>query len=73
MKNEREEKTTGKKRVKFGIVPKMLLGILVPLFVVLLLISVFLGLRSSKTVNQVKGAELNAESKYAASEVDSFF
>lgn len=73
MKNAREEKEKDKKRVKFGIVPKMLLGILAPLFVVLLITSIFLGMQGSRTVNEVMGAELNAETKAAASNVDSFF
>lgn len=73
MKRERKEKTTGKKRVKFGIVFKMLIGILVPLFAVLIIISIFLGLQGSATVNEVMSAELDAEARSAASQVNDFF
>ena len=73
MRSARKETAIEGHRVKFGIVAKMLVGILVPLFAVLILISVFLGLQGSKTVGNVVGAELNAETKAAASDVDSFF
>lgn len=73
MKRESSVRPAGKAQVKFGIVPKLLLGILIPLFVVLIIISIFLGLQGSKTVNEIMGAELDAEAKSAASQVEAFF
>ena len=73
MRKDSKSVHTEARRVKFGIVPKLLLGILVPLFVVLIVISIFLGLQGSQTVNEVMSAELDAEAKAAASEVDAFF
>lgn len=72
MKRKRNVSLTGKKQVKFGIVPKLLLGILVPLFIVLIAISIFLGLQGSKTVNEIMSAELDAEARSAANQVDVF-
>ena len=62
-----------KKQFKFGILPKLLIGILVPLFVVLIIMSIFLGMQVSKTVNSSMSAELDAQSSNAASNVDAFF
>lgn len=62
-----------KKHVKFGILAKLLLGILTPLVVVLIIVSIFLGMQGSKTVNEVMSAELNAETRAAASEVNDSF
>lgn len=59
--------------VRFGIAPKMLLGILIPLFVVLLIMGLFLGSQVSGTVNQVMSAQLDASSQAAAGQVDAFF
>ncbi|MGI6255171.1 MAG: methyl-accepting chemotaxis protein [Acutalibacter sp.] len=73
MKKERETAPIAKKQVKFGIVPKLLLGILVPLFAVLFLISIFLGMQGAKTVNETMSAELDAETKSAANQVEAFF
>ena len=58
---------------KFGIVSKMLLGILVPLFVVLILMSVFLNVQGAKIVNGIMSTELEAETGDAASQVEAFF
>ena len=69
----KKEFNVNAKTVKFGIVPKMLLGILAPLFVVLIVISIFLGLRSSATVNEVMSAELDAETRAAAYQIEAFF
>ena len=69
----KKEFNVNAKTVKFGIVPKMLLGILAPLFVVLIVISIFLGLRSSATVNEVMSAELDAEARAAAYQIEAFF
>ena len=73
MRGKNREYTIPKKQFKFGVVPKLLLGILVPLFVVLLVMSLFLGLQGSKTVNQIMSAELEAETQAAANQVDAFF
>lgn len=73
MKRERKQKAVSDKRVKFGIVPKLLLGILVPLFAVLIVMGLFLGVQVSQTVDEVMSAELNAGAESAASQVDAFF
>ena len=62
-----------KHKFKFGIAPKLLVSVLVPLFVVLTIMGIFLGVQSSNTVNQIMSAELDAETKAAASEVNAFF
>ena len=72
-KREREISARTYDRVKFGIVPKLLLGILIPLFVVLIIMGVFLGIQGSRTINDVMSAELDAGTKGAASQVDGFF
>ncbi len=59
--------------MKFGIVPKLLLGILAPLCAVLILMGLFLGIQSSGVVRRLMSAELNAESEAAANQVESFF
>ena len=69
----KKERNAEQQNVKFGIVPKLLLGILVPLFAVLILVSVFLGLQSSQTVNEVMSAELDAETRSAAYQIEAFF
>ena len=63
----------GGKQIKFGIVPKLLLGILCPLIICMVLVSVFLGLRGSSIVNEIMSAQLNAQTDSAANEIDSFF
>lgn len=70
MQSERKD---AQGRMKFGIVPKLLIAILCPLIVVLVVITIFLGLRGSETINNVMGAQLNAEAKAAANEVNAFF
>lgn len=60
-------------RVKFGILPKLLLGILVPLFVVLGVMGIFLGLQGASTVDEIMSADLDSETKAAANEIESFF
>ncbi len=62
-----------KKQLKFGIVPKLLVCILLPLNVVLIIMGVFLGMQTSKTVDQIMSQELNAETESAANEVEAFF
>ena len=73
MKKKEKQPAAGAKRVQFGIAPKLLLGILVPEGILLVIISIFLAMQSSQTVNTVMSAELDAEAARAASEVDSFF
>ena len=60
-------------QVKFGIVPKLLLGILVPLIASMILMGVFLGLQGSNIVNEVMNEQLNAQADSAANEVNAFF
>ena len=59
--------------IRFGVLQKLLIGILVPLFAVLIIMGVFLGLQGSSTVNDVMGSDLNAETRAAANQVESFF
>ena len=73
MKRKRSEKKGSDNRVTFGITPKMLLGILVPLFVALAIMGTFLGMQAGNTVDRVMSAELNAEANAASSEVKAFF
>lgn len=68
MRKERVSRPSDRRVVTFGIVPKLLLSILCPLFAVLTLITVFLGLRSASTVNTVMNAELEAATEAAASQ-----
>lgn len=62
---------TGK--VKFGILPKLLLGILVPLFVVLGIMGIFLGIQGTNTVDETMSENLDSQTKAAAAQVESFF
>ena len=71
-KMKTKEKETGEQR-KFGIVPKLLLGILIPLFVVLTIMSVFMGLQGTKVVNNTMSDALDAAAQNAASQVDAYF
>ena len=73
MQREKKDAQMVRRRMKFGIVPKLILGILTPLIVVLIIITIFLGLQGSKTINEVMSAELNAETRAASNEVNSFF
>lgn len=73
MQREKKETQIAHGRMRFGIVPKLLLGILSPLVIVLVVITIFLGLRGSETINGVMGAELDAEAKVASNEVNAFF
>lgn len=59
--------------VRFGIAPKMLLSILIPLFAVLLIMGLFLGNQVSGTVDQVMSGQLDASSQAAANQVEAFF
>ena len=73
MQRETDTMHYGGKQIKLGIVPKLLLGILCPLIICMVLVSVFLGLRGSSIVNEVMSAQLNAQTDSAANEIDSFF
>ena len=73
MQRERKDAQSAQRRMKFGIVPKLLLGILSPLVIVLVVITIFLGLRGSETINGVMSSQLNAEAKAASNEVSAFF
>ena len=73
MQREKKDAQMVRRQMKFGIVPKLILGILTPLIVVLIIITIFLGLQGSKTINEVMSAELNAETRAASNEVNSFF
>lgn len=71
-KLRKKETKTGEQR-KFGIVPKMLLGILIPLFVVLTIMSIFMGLQGTKVVNDTMGDALDGLTQSAASQVSGYF
>lgn len=73
MQREKTDAQMVRRRMKFGIVPKLILGILTPLIVVLVIITIFLGLQGSKTINEVMSAQLNAETRAASNEVNTFF
>lgn len=73
MERGKDQKPGTEGQVRFGIVPKLLLGILVPLFAVLIIIGIFLGMQGAKTVNEIMGADLDAEAKSAANQVEAFF
>ena len=59
--------------MKFGILPKLLISILVPLILVLSLMGVFLGIQGSGVIRRVMQQQVMAASSAAANEVDSFF
>lgn len=73
MQREKKDVHIAHRRMKFGIVPKLLLSVLCPLMVVLVVITIFLGLQGSTTINEVMSGQLNAETKAAANEVNTFF
>ncbi len=58
--------------MKFGIVQKLLLGILLPLVLVLGLIGVFLGMQVSGTVREMTTQTLTAQTQTGAKEVDAY-
>lgn len=72
MRSEKKREHTGRKQIKFGIVPKLLLGILCPLVASMLVISIFLGQQGSNIVNEVMSEQLNAQASAAANQVESF-
>ncbi len=73
MKMRETRASAAHNNVKFGIVPKLLLGILIPLFVVLIIMGIFLGIQGSGTINEVMSSELDAGTNAAAYEVNGFF
>ena len=62
----------GSRKIKFGIAPKLLLGVLCPLIAAMVIMSVFLGVQGSKIVNQVMGGQLDAQASAAANQVKAF-
>lgn len=66
-------KTQGKKKVTFGVLPKLLMGTLLPLIVVLVLIGIQLVNNMSDTVRTVETDYLTAEAKRAAENIDGYF
>ena len=73
MKERKGNHKAQKGRVQFGVLQKLLIGILVPLFAVLIVMGVFLGLQGASTVDDVMGSDLDAETRAAANQVESFF
>ena len=72
MKERKGNHKAQKGRVQFGVLQKLLIGILVPLFAVLIVMGVFLGLQGASTVDDVMGSDLDAETRAAANQVESF-
>ena len=60
------------KGIKFGIVPKLLISILVPLFVILSVMGLFLGFQGASTIEGVMRKNVTAASQAAANEVDAY-
>lgn len=75
MKNQdRGKQDKGERsKIRFGIVQKLLAGILLPLVVALGIMGGFLGAKGYTTVANVMGKELTAEATSAANQVDAFF
>jgi methyl-accepting chemotaxis protein len=68
-----KENMSGEKKLrKFGITPKLLLGILCPLIVSMAIMSAFLGVKGSEIVDEVMGGQLEAQSSAAANQVKAF-
>ena len=68
-----KENMSGEKKLrKFGITPKLLLGILCPLIVSMAIMSGFLGVKGSEIVDEVMGGQLEAQSSAAANQVKAF-
>lgn len=72
MRRERRKANVGNRQVRFGIAPKLLLGILCPLIISMTIMSVFLGLQGSQIVNEITSAQLDAQAQAAANEVEAF-
>lgn len=66
-------KTHGKKRVRFGVLPKLLMGTLLPLIIVLTLIGIQLVNNMSDTVRTVETDYLTAEAGRAAESIEGYF
>ena len=73
MHREKDTLHNGGKQIKLGVVPKLLLGILCPLIISMLLVTIFLGLRGSAIVNEIMNDQLNAQANEAANASESFF
>ncbi len=73
MQREKDTLHYGGKQIKLGIVPKLLLGILCPLIISMVLVTIFLGMRGSAIVNDIMNDQLNAQANEAANMADSFF
>ena len=71
-KRERDVGEQAERRT-FGIVQKLLVCILVPLFAVLLVTSIFMGINGGKIVKEIKSSELDAEAQAAAGQVEALF
>ena len=66
-------KATSENAIKFGILPKLLISILVPLFLVLILMSAFLGIQGSGVIKRVMQQQVTVSATSAANQVDAFF
>ena len=66
-------KTASGNNIRLGTLPKLLIGILVPLCLVLILMSTFLGIQGSGVIKRVMQQEVTASASSAANEVDAFF
>lgn len=59
--------------MKFGIVQKLMIGILLPLILILSIIGALLGSTSSRIVEDLVGESLTSQTSAAAKQVDTFF
>lgn len=72
-KNRISEKAVTKERAKFGVLPKMLLGTLIPLVVVLTLIGIQLSGKMGRTVRDIESDYLTAETGRAVESIRGYF
>lgn len=59
--------------IQFGVLQRLLIGILGPLLVILILVGILLNKQVATTITNVQNDYLKAESEHAAKEVDSYF
>ncbi len=72
MKQKKQQHTT-QKTVKFGLLPKLLLGTLVPLILILLFTGIFLNQQVGNTITTMQNDYLSAETNRSAVQVEAFF
>ena len=73
MQTEQERKQTRNFKVKFGIMQKLLLGLLTPLAVIFIYLGVSLNYDIDKTIISISDKYLAAETEAAANEMNAHF